>query len=71
MCCKDAKSSVVKLLLADQHLSSHVKEMELRESLNLRLECPLQGLGLCKDVQMIHRVEHRVSSGLRKSVGDL
>lgn len=27
--------------------------------------------GLCKDVQMIHRVECRVSSGLRNSVGDL
>lgn len=28
-------------------------------------------LGLCKDVQMIHRVQCGVSSGLRNSVGDL
>jgi len=37
----------------------------------LRLECPSQGLGLCKDVQIIHRVQWRVRSGLRNSVGDL
>lgn len=31
---------------------------------------PHRGFGLCKDVQMIHRVQCRVSSGHRNSVGD-